>query len=78
MTDVREQVLGSVSTVTGRDIGSLSAETVIESLGLDSLDEVEILMTIEERLGVAVDQAEVNSCRTLGDLMELVVRAKAA
>lgn len=72
MTRELNEVLLSVSTITGRQLESLEADTLIEDLGLDSLDEVEILMTLEEKLDVVMDQTQVNSCRTLGELAELI------
>jgi len=72
MVDLLDEVLLAVAAVTDQEIESLSAERLIEDLRLDSLDEVEILMSLEEKLDVALDQTQVNSCRTLGDLAMLI------
>lgn len=72
MSDALPAVLRAVSATTGRSLETLSPETPIESLKLDSLDEVEILMSLEDKLGVVADQAEVNACATLGDLAQLL------
>jgi acyl carrier protein len=50
----------------------LSADTTIEELDLDSLDEVELLMSIEDQMKIELDQAEVNSCLTIGSLASLI------
>jgi len=48
-------------------------ETVIrEGLGLDSLQIVELLFEIEERLGVKIADDEATKLRTVGDLITLI------
>lgn len=76
MADVLKRVLLVVSGVTTRDPEALSSETLIEDLALDSLDEVEILMILEEELDVIVDQTQVNSCRSLGELAALIENSR--
>ena len=78
MSEALPDVLRAVAATTGRSLDTLSQDTPIESLKLDSLDEVEILMSLEETLGVVADQAAVNACRTLGDLAQLLQKPSAA
>jgi acyl carrier protein len=61
-------VVDAVHMVKGVEPSTLSTDTLIESLNFDSLDEVEIMMTLEDKLGVELDQASISGCRTLGDL----------
>lgn len=75
MHDALTAVLNAVAATTGRDLAALSGDTAIDSLKLDSLDEVEILMSLEEKLGVVAEQSQVNACRTLGDLALLMQKA---
>jgi len=44
----------------------------VEDLGADSLDQVELLMAIEEDLGVSVPDEEVNKLQTLADVARYV------
>jgi acyl carrier protein len=44
--------------------------------GLDSLDVVEAVMTLEERYDVAFPVAELDRVRTLGDLIDLIRRLR--
>ena len=53
----------------GRDIGN---DTTLEELGLSSLERVELLMAIEDRLQVTVDEAAYSGARTIGELRRLV------
>lgn len=67
MTDVLDQVLKTVANVKQTATG-LSAGTEIASLELDSLDEVEIAMMLEDTFKIEINQTQFSSCRTLGDL----------
>jgi acyl carrier protein len=46
--------------------------TVFEDLGLDSLDAVDMLVNLEDRLGVKVDVEKLKGIRTLQDVYNLV------
>lgn len=50
---------------------------LVADLGADSLDVVEIVMALEDRLGVSIEDAEAEAVRTFGDALALV-RAKLA
>lgn len=43
-----------------------------EDLGADSLDVVEILMTVEDSFGITVDDEEIKTVKTVGDLIKMV------
>ena len=53
----------------GRQVRSA---TTIEELGLSSLERVELLMALERRFGVTIDEGAYAECRTVGDLKRLV------
>jgi acyl carrier protein len=63
-----EKVLFVVSRETGA--GELTAETPIDSLGLDSLEFVSLLLEIEKELGKNPDDDKVPGVETLGDLIK--------
>ena len=78
MTDTLPAVLAAFAAVKSEFPTPLSAGSVIEDLGLDSLEEVEVLLSLEERLGVELDQTELARCQTLGDLAALIARSTPA
>lgn len=49
---------------------------LIDDLGADSLDSMEIVMQLEEKFGVSIDDGELEQCRTVKDLCELVISKK--
>ena len=48
----------------------------LESFDVDSLVLLDFVMRVESAYDVELDEAEVNSCRTVGELAALVVAAK--
>lgn len=48
---------------------------MIESLGIDSLELVQLILDIEEKLTIDIDNKEIENLHTIGDVMNLA-RAK--
>lgn len=63
-----ERVLSVISRETGA--GQLTVETSIDSLGLDSLEFVSLLLEIEKELGKNPDEDKVSGVETIGDLIK--------
>lgn len=51
-------------------------KSFVEDLNADSLDITELVMTIEERFSVEIPQEQAELMRTVGDLVDFVVRIK--
>jgi long-chain acyl-CoA synthetase len=65
----------SLEEVVGRFVHGervLSPATTIDELGLSSLERVELLMALEERFQVSIDEAAYAAAGTIGDLAVLV------
>lgn len=54
------------------DVSSLSENDSLQKLGLDSLDLVEVMLEIEEALGIEFDSDEISQVTTLGDVLKLI------
>jgi acyl carrier protein len=55
------------------DVNTIDADTnIVADLGADSLDVVEMLMTIEEEYGVVVPDEVVTTFATVGDVARYV------
>ena len=50
----------------------------VGDLGADSLDVVEIVMALEDRMGVQIEDAEAEAVRTVGDAVALLAAKRAA
>ncbi len=54
------------------DISNLKEEDSLSSLGLDSLDLVEVMLEIEETLNITFASEEIGEVSTLGDVLKLI------
>ncbi len=59
------------------DIDSLTPETDLDSLGLDSLDKAELIINIEDEFNLPeVSQDEMMEIKTVKDVKDLIERKK--
>ena len=56
------------------DASEIKMESSFADLGLDSLDTVEIIMNLEDELGVSIEMSE--SLKTVADVVALIDEAK--
>ena len=54
------------------DITSLKEDDSLQSLGLDSLDLVEVMLAIEDRLGIEFTSDEIAELNTIKDVLKLI------
>lgn len=55
------------------EVDSLSLETdIAKDLNADSLDVVEILMSIEDEFSVEIPDEEIENIKTIGDLVDYI------
>ena len=61
----------------GIDKSKITLESkIVEDLGADSLDVVELLMSLEEEYGITVSDDEAGAIRTVGDIVNLLENKK--
>ena len=72
-----EKILGYVSEQFGVDKDSLSRDTsFVDDLNADSLDVVELSMTIEDEFGIGeISEEDLKNIKTIGDLVDYVEHA---
>jgi acyl carrier protein len=67
MEMILEKVAGILAGNLGMDVSKITLESTFDGLGLDSLDTVDLLMSIEEEFGVTIEPSE--SLKTVGDVV---------
>lgn len=77
MRDSLGLLVDAVCRVKDREPATVSATTPIEDLLMDSLDEVEVMMFLEDELGIEIDQAQIEACVTVGDFAAVIDRLTA-
>ncbi len=73
----RDEIFSEVRNVLTKDFG-LQAEQItltahlIDDLDFDSIDAIDLVVRLDELVGLAVDEEELKALRTIGDLVDLV------
>lgn len=68
---MKEKLIAIIAEYLSKDEAEIDAEATFEDLGLDSLDIAELVMQIEDELGVSVElSAELNTVNKLVDYIE--------
>ena len=71
-----EAVTQQIIDLVGKDVGAvdLTADSSLQSQGLDSLMVMSLVFKIEEHYDIVLDEQDADDLRTVGDLAALVVR----
>ncbi len=72
--ELLKKVIAEVLNVDPEEI--TTDTTFIDDLGADSLDLFQIIMGVEEELGIEVDTNEAEGIKTVGDAVELIKKTK--
>ncbi len=57
----------------GIPVSKITTESrIVEDLGADSLDVVELLMTLEDETGKTIPDDEVTKIKTVGEIVEVI------
>ena len=60
-----------ISDRTGCDVSAVKLESTFTELGIDSLDTVELLMNLEDELGMEIEMGD-QTVKTVDDLDKLI------
>ena len=73
MDETYSKVVSLLSEQLNVDSNRISLESdVIKDLGADSLDVVQMLMTLEDDFGITVSEDEASNLRTVSDIVALI------
>ena len=72
-----EKVRNVIAETLGCDLEKVVLTAVLEEdLGADSLASVELVMALEEAVGVSIDDESLPNMKTVGDIMEYLTAHK--
>jgi len=78
---VSQELLATFTEVLTEEFGvpadEITAEATFEALGLDSLDVVELTLVLEEKIGVKLEDEELEDVRTVQDAIDKVKEKQA-
>ena len=70
---VFEKVAELVAEQLGISKDSVKMESkILEDLGADSLDVIEMLMTLEEEYGISIPDEKISQIKTIGEIVALI------
>ena len=76
-----QELLATFTEVLTEEFGvpadEITAEATFEALGLDSLDVVELTLVLEEKIGVKLEDEELEDVRTVQDAIDKVKEKQA-
>jgi acyl carrier protein len=68
---MKEKLIKIIADYQSKDVSEIAPDATFEELGLDSLDTAELVMTVEDELGVTIElSAELNSVDKLAAYIE--------
>ena len=71
--DTMQMLTELIAEHLGVDASEITVETSFaEDLGADSLDVAEIAIAVEDRLGITLDDSELDRIRTVGQAVEML------
>jgi acyl carrier protein len=65
-----EDILASLASITRRPPESITLESSLQDLGLDSLDTITAVFELEDKFGISIPDDEVRSIRSVADVVE--------
>ena len=74
-SDLKSRIRGLVAEQLGVDPAAMRSDAnILEDLGADSLDVVEMVMAIEEAFDIEIGDEDAEAMRTLGDVESYVAK----
>ena len=74
---MEEKIINLIAEKLGKEKGQITLKTnLIEDLGADSLDVVELVMTFEDEFGITLPDEDVAKMKTVGDVVTYIKKIK--
>lgn len=70
--DVFDKLREIISQSTDVNEENISPETTLDELGLDSIDLVDLIMTVEDAFSVSVPDEEFENIKSVSDIAEII------
>jgi acyl carrier protein len=72
MTDTQKKVIAIVAQQMGLSADEVTRESTVESLCIDSLDAMEIVMELEEEFEISIPDEDAQKWANVGDMIDYV------
>lgn len=78
MKTVEEGVTNIIRKAVMEDVSQIRPETKLSELGMDSLEQIECVLSLEEAFKIELNEAAMRKLRTVQEVIEAVNQALAA
>lgn len=72
MDNLKTEIIAIISEVAEVPVDRIGENTKMEELGVDSLDALRIISSVEKKYQIEVDEADIGTVRTVSDIINLV------
>jgi acyl carrier protein len=72
LTEIEEKVISIIADQANLDKEQVTMENTFRELPLDSLDDVEIIMSLEETFSIEIPDEDVDKIKTVADIANYV------
>lgn len=70
---MENKIKNLIAETIGLSVDKIQNESrIIEDLGADSLDIIEMIMTMEDEFGISISDDDRNSMKTVGEIIKFV------
>lgn len=74
---MEEKIINLIAEKLGKKKEAITMKSkLVEDLGADSLDVVELIMTFEDEFGVSLPDEDVSKMKTVGDIISYIKNMK--
>ena len=74
---MEEKIIALIADKLNKKKDSITLKTnLVEDLGADSLDVVELIMAFEDEFGVSLPDEDVSKMKTVGDIVSYIKKLK--
>lgn len=73
-TNIEQRVKHVIAEQLSHHVDAVRNDATLESLGADSLDQIEIVMYLEEEFGIDIDDGEAEKVKTVQQAIDCVTR----
>ena len=74
---MQEKIINLISEKLGKDKNLINRDSrLVEDLGADSLDFVELIMAFEDEFGISLPDEDVSKLKTIGNIVDYIENMK--
>ena len=74
VAEIEEKVIAIIADQASVPVSQAGREVRLQDLPLDSLDDIEIVMSMEEAFGIKIPDEAIENIKTVGDAIDLVCK----